>query len=245
MWHRMTTAAQNANSTRELSKLSKEEQKEARKDNTGKHDANAGGWARAKKGKNDSEEEFQAPAYIRAEGATKPASLRSQKDKRSRPDFNLENYEDKGHKHLSSASEQGRQTHTTKRQKVREPPPSAIHYQDTTPASQIDYRSIPPQNEEDAQHIQRALAMTRANYLLRTGSECAPTARHQCYFHQVLELLDDFASHWSYPADSISLPDLVTSREPWRDGFGDWTVATGGDEGFVKGFLLELCGGRW
>ncbi|CAD6563736.1 MAG: hypothetical protein ASARMPREDX12_000039 [Alectoria sarmentosa] len=195
VWNRMTTAAQNANSTRELRKLSKEEQKQVRKDSAGKHDANTGGWTRTKKGRNDSEEGFRAPVYIRAEGATKPASLKPRENKRSRPNVNLEYNEDKGHQHLSSASEQGRQTPTTKRQKLRESPPSAVYSQDTVPASQIDYRTLPPQNEQDARHIHRALAITRVDYLLRTGSECPPTARHQRYFHQVLELLNAFASH--------------------------------------------------
>ena len=48
LWHKMSQEARDANSTRELSKLSKEEQREARLGNAGKHDANAGGWARPK-----------------------------------------------------------------------------------------------------------------------------------------------------------------------------------------------------
>ena len=46
VWDRMSPAARLANSTRELSKLSKAEQREARKPNRGKHTVNAAGWAR-------------------------------------------------------------------------------------------------------------------------------------------------------------------------------------------------------
>ena len=94
--NRMTPAALAANSTRELRKLSKKEQHEARLENSGRFKANAAGWARSEKvGKPlqfivergyDGDEQRQPPA---------------------------------------SASGKGRQTRPNKRRKVHEPSASA------------------------------------------------------------------------------------------------------------------------
>lgn len=437
IWDRMTPTARDANSTRELSKLSKEEQEEARKPNAGKHDANAGGWARTKEG--EIEKEVSAPAKVQEKGATKPASS-TRKNKTPQSDFYLDHNMDKELQHPSFALEEGSQN---KRYKFREPNPSggyalqnsypgalpgdvSLHHfphsdlangdcglsssfssipdtmpiraardqsltfsenpnslpswnrqnpsvwadrvmktrqvlmraipndqhlvsvaqrhgthltpdiednledHDSQPLNQsasypwpplrqpifpllssthaansesarqppgmdglfedgsslntnydfesldcsfhqqtrpfgdmesyaeeasfstsgginalanegtpmemqppreVDYRSVPPRNEEEMEYIQSALSLTKYNYFLRIGSDCAPTTRHQNYFDQVDEVLEDFALHWVNPS---WLPDLATSREPWRNGFHNWVPPTGGDEAFLN-----------
>ena len=107
----MSPAAIAANSTRELSKLSDEQQVQARRRNKGKHDANAGGYVLKNNQRGGS-----APRKARKAVAKKgkPASSQSHKDKRrqlpSGPDF----YEHTERQPLSFASEQH---HTNGRQK--------------------------------------------------------------------------------------------------------------------------------
>ncbi len=102
------------------------------------------------------------------------------------------------------------------------------------PPVQVDYRTVLPRNQQDVDHIQSALLATRTNYARRTGSECPPTSEHESYRSQVEEILHNFRCYWSFEYGHASaLPDLITSREPWRGGFSDWKAATGGDEAFA------------
>lgn len=108
---------------------------------------------------------------------------------------------------------------------------------------ETDYRSVLPQSEQDMDHIQDALFWTKANYFLRSGRECPPTARHQSYSFQVKELLDSFAVQWVFLGYPSPIPDLVTSREPWRNGLNNWVPSTGVDEAWVDAHF-DLYGVR-
>ena len=87
IWSRMSPAARAANSTRELRKLSKEQQKQAKLANKGKHDMNAGGWLPSKKTRSCVQKEVLA-RRIAQEGVAKkrrPASTRSCKNRIVKP----------------------------------------------------------------------------------------------------------------------------------------------------------------
>lgn len=100
---------------------------------------------------------------------------------------------------------------------------------------EIDYRTIRPQDEEDRSEIQRALVLTEVNYWLRTGNDCPPTDTRQSYSYQVTQILDNFAIWWAVVVDPFSpTPDLVKCHAPWRNGFTDWDVPTGGDQELVN-----------
>ena len=134
LWDRMSPAAQAANSTRELSKLSKEEQAQARKPNAGKHAANAGGWA---KGNNQAEAMVSAQTSTEEEGATIPAVLKSRKRRRTQrtPESNTNGNEER---HSSfNAPEEGGQSHPNKRRKVPDPTPSAFHTRQNPPPEAV------------------------------------------------------------------------------------------------------------
>lgn len=123
LWDRMSPAARAANSTRELSKLSKQEQEEAKKGNTGNHDANAGGYALRKEGKDETEKQVSTTSNSQVEGATKPVPSRSKRNKGPRPTSKYNRNEES--QRPSFALEQSRQTHSNKRQRLHEPTPSA------------------------------------------------------------------------------------------------------------------------
>ena len=369
LWDRMSPAAQLANSTRELNKLSEEEQEQARKPNAGKHAANAGGWA---KSQNQAEEKASAQASAKEEGSTIPNKrrkvrepdpstswfpsipspeavfentlldplLRSQSEfhghdrplssfnnpydilptevasgpSNTYPQFHLfpnGQYSSSGvnsvrryegelpsswyNSQPTLPATQGQATHpplwvegdldntqdffssqyidprvlmtvqhhnTHPRIDVEGPlgnPSGGIHAQhksfeghveayllgtglrslenqtqpmENQPSEEIDYRNIRPRSREDEQHIQRALAITRDNCRLRSGTECPPTTRDQSYSYQLRELLYNFTTLWG---DSSYLPDIVSSREPWRNGFANWVPCSGRDKDFIFG----------
>ena len=81
IWDRLSPAGRAANSTRELKKLSKEDRRDARRPNAGKHSAKAGGWTLDQ---NKTEPEVPALADAGAEPAKKPASSRSRRNRRTR-----------------------------------------------------------------------------------------------------------------------------------------------------------------
>ena len=99
---------------------------------------------------------------------------------------------------------------------------------------EVDFRNVPPQTEEDMHDIQNALLLTQAHSLFHVGSKCVPTSRHQSYFYQVQEVLNNFAVQWTLSRKPLPMPDLVTCREPWSNGFKDWAPLTGEDEVFVN-----------
>ena len=294
---RMSPAALAANSTRELSKLTRKEREEAKKPNKGKYDKNAGGYLRSARG--------LGPAGAQEQGATKPkpapnpkpASRRVPKYKKPQPTSELDYSGDTEDQPPSAIFEQGR---AHKRHRVREPNPHLSHisgglaywgsqdhapldpipdsgsvtnlygpyasssrtYSNTPtepafaalspymmspdpwdgnfsgtvrrdlnllanrpapPPLQVDYRNVLPRNQQDINHIQTALVATRTNYARRTGSECPPTSERESYLSQVEEILHHFRYCWFFECgNSGAIPDLVTSREPWRGGFWDW-----------------------
>ena len=81
IWGRLSPAGRAANSTRELKKLSKEDRRDARRPNAGKHSAKAGGWTLDQ---NKTEPEAPALADAGVEPAKKPASSRSRRNRRTR-----------------------------------------------------------------------------------------------------------------------------------------------------------------
>lgn len=132
-WNRMSPAARAANSTRELPKLRKEEQDEARAGNVGKHIANGGGWGpnaedRAAQKENGGKHVAhgggsgpgpQARAATTAGGdATTPASLGSAGNRRFQ--FINESGYDGGKQRQTPAATSDR-GHSNKRRKVHEP----------------------------------------------------------------------------------------------------------------------------
>lgn len=96
----MSPAAIAANSTRELSKLSVEQQLQAKRLNKGKHDANAGGYGLKNRWKGGS-----APRNALAK-KRKPASSQSHKDRRRQLTSELDFHEDTERQPPTSASEQ-------------------------------------------------------------------------------------------------------------------------------------------
>lgn len=96
----MSPAAIAANSTRELSKLSDEQQLQAKRLNKGKHDANAGGYGLKNRWKGGS-----APRKALAK-KRKRASSQPHKDKRRQLTSELDFHEDTERQPPSSASEQ-------------------------------------------------------------------------------------------------------------------------------------------
>lgn len=377
IWNLMSPAARDANSTRELSKLSKDQQEEARKQNAGKHDANAGGWARTKESQSNSSKEVSAPVNAQEKGTTKSASLRSSQNKQPCLTCRISYDSNTERQPPSSASEQGRKSHPSKRRKVREATQSATHapqgsyprvpYGDasfnpflrsanhgygpinsilpsevafttssdnslpfptlnrknpsagfgcaTTPSPalprafhngqhlvpsaqhdcthqrpdventlenpycnfdlptwsiddpaefvsstsqrivdtlanetdpnssmEIDYRSLPPRNEEEMEDIQRALALTRANYHFHTNCDSLETTRSLSYIQQVGQLMDSLAEYWTLLDNPPRMPDLMTYQEPWRTGFKSWTVCAGGGEALVNEIFDQYGG---
>ena len=109
------------------------------------------------------------------------------------------------------------------------------HPTESSSSGEVDYRDIVPRTREEEEHIQRALVVTRDNCRLRTGIACPPTARDQSYSYQLNELLDSFAVHWAALGNSSLTPDIMRSREPWKNGFKSWVACTGGDKDFVLG----------
>ena len=81
IWDRLSPAGRAANSTQELSELSKEELREAQRPNDGKHSAKAGGLALDKDDQDKTEPEVPASAIAGVEPATKPTSSRSHRNK--------------------------------------------------------------------------------------------------------------------------------------------------------------------
>lgn len=121
----MSVAAREANSTRELRKISKEEQKEVKKRNAGNHNKNAGGYALDKKGKDETDKKISTASSAQMEGARKPAPLRPSRNRGRRPTSNYNRNEE--HQPPAFALEQGGQTHPNKRQRFHEPTPSAAY----------------------------------------------------------------------------------------------------------------------
>lgn len=112
------------------------------------------------------------------------------------------------------------------------------------PYEGLDYRTLPPQIMQDGVYIQKALEMTKANYLLRIGRDPPPTAEQESYVFQVRQILDSFEEQWLALGYALPVPDLVTSRAPWQLDFRNWVVSTGGDEALVNG-LFEDGGASW
>ena len=112
------------------------------------------------------------------------------------------------------------------------------HPMENQSSGEIDYRTIRPQGEEDRFEIQRALVLTKCNYWLRTGNDCPPTETYQSYSYQVKQVLDSLAMWWAIMVGPSSpTPDLVKCHAPWRNGFADWDIPTGGDRQLVdEGF---------
>ena len=133
----MSPAAIAANSTRELSKLSDEQQMQAKRLNKGKHDTNAGGY-----GLKINQRGGSAPRKARKAVAKKrkPASSQSHKDKRRQLPSGLDFHEDTEHQPLSFASEHH---HTNERQKPNGSTPSTEYASpDSVPGEMCGYAPL-------------------------------------------------------------------------------------------------------
>ena len=250
----MSQGARDANSTRELSKLSKEEQQEARQGNAGKHAANAGGWARPKEGDHVVEEDFPAPKRARRARVTKRASSRSDRSQRSRVTLGLD-YEDTESQLTPSAPVQSGYP-VPEVQRVTQQPynnvdqqikpcfnawPYQTYHTATHPSKAIDYRDVRPRNEKEMSDIQIALSITTAGFDFYNVGGYPSTTRDQSYLYQVKELLDSFAAQWvSSGRDPFHIPPLQIHQGPWRDGIEDGLLSLDGDTSRILDGILSL-----
>ena len=120
IWRRLSPAGRAANSTRELKKLSKEDLREARRPNAGKHCAKAGGWTLDQ---NKTEPVVPAIADAGVEPAEKPASSRSRRDRRTRSIYEFDCNVHQDRQPSSFAMDQCE----NQRQNLNQSSPSVIH----------------------------------------------------------------------------------------------------------------------
>lgn len=124
LWDLMSPTGRAANSTRELRKLSKEDRKQARKGNAGKHASNAGGWIRDQ---NATMREVSTEAHQEEEGAMIPAVSGSNENKGPQRVSVSNNNGDEEIQSSFYAPDSGGQPHPRKRRKVHEPTLSAMN----------------------------------------------------------------------------------------------------------------------
>ena len=238
IWKRMSPAARRENSTRELSKFSKAQLNEARKKNSGKHSANAGGWALSKEGQLPSyASEQDRPTHTAPYGdVTLDPSLNSSAADHpyGPPDSYSGTHDIRSAGNASSTLPMPVVHQGTTESPYWDFDPQIAPVFNTWPTNpnnapagiylpEVDYRNVQPQNDEEINEIQIALSSTRSSYSQYFIGECPPTTRHQSYSYQVSELRSSFAQRWmSLGIDDFEMPSLQAFEEPWKNGFKDW-----------------------
>lgn len=317
---RMTQTARDANSTRELKKLSEDEEKKAQEPDARKHAANARGRPRGQKGQNHEENDISGPANAYEEGATKPACRESGTNKTphvasslDRPKkrqkicdmipsaaqetypgtlygdesldrlqrSNLANhydgpsrYSSNFHDILSTVITTAASSEKAQPFPIRDGQISSEGFETFTEPSRFLAREFPNYQQmiptvqqhsknwiadvasplENPYHDSQGQMLPsgdvaedffgtkqRISNTFANGTDPAeiPLPMQAEYQNNAPRIDQDFGMQWNWSENPFSVPDLMTSQEPWRNDFMNGARSTSGDDAFLDALFGE------
>ena len=108
--------------------------------------------------------------------------------------------------------------------------------QDGEEAETVDFRTVPPRNEQDITSIQNALLLTQANYFFHTGRFCRLASMDQPYMSHANRIFSEFGKYWVNSGKVLWLPMplLCYSDRPWRGSHQNWELARGSEAAILE-----------